>query len=40
MSAHLGIFSMSDARGLAQRRLPRMILIISTARPAMKKRRI
>ena len=25
MSAHLGIFSMSDARGLAQRRLPRMI---------------
>ena len=25
MSAHLGIFSMNDARRLAQRRLPRMI---------------
>ena len=25
MSAHLGIFSISDARRLAQRRLPRMI---------------
>ena len=39
MGGHLGIFSIADARRLAQKRLPRMILTMLMVPPVMKRRR-